>query len=218
MNKKHVLFKFVLLAMLGALGVVLMSYIQFPYPFAPFLIIEISDFVVILTFLLFGLKEAIIVTLVKTFGDLLFRGPVGPYGVGQITAFVASMAYCLGMWLVRKLVKKENVGLKIAGYASIVLVVTTIMTIANYFVLTPIFVGQYSFLDMTNDSLASMTGINSYLLSIIVLYVPFNLMKGSMVVLVAATAGAAILKIYQKKMGDTNAVQELSKSNEGTDL
>ena len=66
MSKKRVLFKFTLLAILGALGVVLMSYIQFPYPFAPFLIIEISDFVIILTFLLFGLKEAVIVTLVKT--------------------------------------------------------------------------------------------------------------------------------------------------------
>ena len=83
MSKKRMLFRFTLLAILGALGVVLMSYIQFPYPFAPFLIVEISDFVIILTFLLFGLKEAIIVTLVKTFGDLLYRGPVGPYGVGK---------------------------------------------------------------------------------------------------------------------------------------
>lgn len=218
MSKKRALFKFTLLAILGALGVVLMSYIQFPYPFAPFLIIEISDFVIILTFLLFGLKEAIIVTLVKTLGDLMFRGPVGPYGVGQITAFIASMTYCLGMWIVSKLVKKERIGFRILGYASIVLIVTTVMTIANYFVLTPIFLGQFSFLDMTNDSLAQMTGINSYLLSIIALYVPFNLMKGTMVVTVAATAGMAILKIYQKKLGDSSEHKEFKEPTEGTDL
>ena len=202
MSKKRMLFRFTLLAILGALGVVLMSYIQFPYPFAPFLIVEISDFVIILTFLLFGLKEAIIVTLVKTFGDLLYRGPVGPYGVGQITAFIASMTYCFGMWLMKFLINKKNFGLKLLGYGSIVLIVTTVMTIANYFLLTPIFLGQFSFLDMTNDSLAGMTGINSYLLSIIILYVPFNLMKGTMVVSVAATAGMTILKLFQKKVGE----------------
>ena len=202
MTKKQTLFRFALLAILGALGVVLMSYIQFPYPFAPFLIIEISDFVIILTFLLFGLKEAVIVTLVKTLGDLMYRGPVGPYGVGQITAFIASMTYCLGMWLTKKLIKKENLVMKILGYASIVLIVTTVMTVANYFVLTPIFLGQFSFLDMTNDALASMTGINSYLLSIIVLYVPFNMMKGTMVVTVAATIGMSILKIYRRRLGE----------------
>ena len=202
MSKKRMLFRFTLLAILGALGVVLMSYIQFPYPFAPFLIVEISDFVIILTFLLFGLKEAIIVTLVKTFGDLLYRGPVGPYGVGQITAFIASMTYCFGMWLMKFLINKKNFGLKLLGYGSIVLIVTTVMTIANYFLLTPIFLGQFSFLDMTNDSLAGMTGINSYLLSIIILYVPFNLMKGTMVVAVAATAGMTILKLFQKKVGE----------------
>lgn len=218
MKKKRIVFKLTLLAILGALGVVLMSYIQFPYPFAPFLIIEISDFVIILTFLLFGLKEAVIVTLVKTFGDLLFRGPVGPYGVGQITAFIASMTYCLGMWIVSKLVKKTHVGLKVLGYASIVLIVTGVMVLANYFFLTPIFLGEFSFLDMSNDSLAQMTGINSYLLSIIALYVPFNLMKGTMVVTVAATAGAAILKIFKKKMGDINEDPKFLESNEGTDL
>ena len=202
MSKKRMLFRFTLLAILGALGVVLMSYIQFPYPFAPFLIVEISDFVIILTFLLFGLKEAIIVTLVKTFGDLLYRGPVGPYGVGQITAFIASMTYCFGMWLMKFLINKKNFGLKLLGYGSIVLIVTTVMTLANYFLLTPIFLGQFSFLDMTNDSLAGMTGINSYLLSIIILYVPFNLMKGTMVVAVAATAGMTILKLFQKKVGE----------------
>ena len=202
MSKKRMLFRFTLLAIFGALGVVLMSYIQFPYPFAPFLIVEISDFVIILTFLLFGLKEAIIVTLVKTFGDLLYRGPVGPYGVGQITAFIASMTYCFGMWLMKFLINKKNFGLKLLGYGSIVLIVTTVMTIANYFLLTPIFLGQFSFLDMTNDSLAGMTGINSYLLSIIILYVPFNLMKGTMVVAVAATAGMTILKLFQKKVGE----------------
>ena len=202
MSKKRMLFRFTLLAVLGAVGVVLMSYIQFPYPFAPFLIVEISDFVIILTFLLFGLKEAIIVTFVKTFGDLLYRGPVGYYGVGQITAFIASMTYCFGMWLMKFLINKKNFGLKLLGYGSVVLIVTTVMTIANYFLLTPIFLGQFSFLDMTNDSLASVTGINSYLLSIIILYVPFNLMKGTMVVAVTATAGMTILKLFQKKVGE----------------
>ena len=211
MMKRKKLFKFTLLAALSAIGVVLMSYIQFPYPMAPFLKIEFSDFVIVFTFMLFGFKEAIAVAVIKTLGDLLFRGAVGPYAVGQITAFVASLSYCIGLGIASHLIKREGLGWKVIKYSIVVLFVTTVLTVANYLFLTPIFLGEFSFLDMTNDSLAMFSGVNSYLLSIIILYVPFNLLKGSCVCFLSATIGETIKKIYHNKMNeksDTDVVWE----------
>ena len=96
---------------MAAVGVVLMSYIQFPYPIAPFLKIEFSDFVVIFAYLLFGFKEAFIVAILKTGCDLIIRGPetggAFPF-VAHITALIASLSYVVAIWFVNKLIKREK--------------------------------------------------------------------------------------------------------------
>jgi riboflavin transporter FmnP len=200
MLKKRPILKMTTLALLAAVGVVLMSYIEIPYPPAPFLKIEVSDFVVMFTFLLFGFKEALLVAVVKTLGDLMFRGAVGPFAVGQITAFIASLSYVFMLYIFNKLIKSDKIGFKVLKYFLVVTGVATIMVIANYFFLTPIFLGKFSFLDMSNDSLASMTGINSYLLSIIILYLPFNFLKGSLISMIAVLFGDVLLNMYRRKL------------------
>ena len=200
MKKRKSVLKLTTLALLSAIGVILMSYVEIPYPIAPFLKIEVSDFVVIFAFLLFGFKEALIVAVVKTLGDLLFRGPVGPYAVGQITAFIASLSYVLMLWLVNKIIKNNRIGFKVLKYLLIVCGVSIIMCIANYFFLTPIFLGNISFLDMNSDSLASITGVNSYLLSIMALYLPFNFLKGSLISIISILFGDLLLDMYRKKI------------------
>ena len=200
MLKNRPVLKLTTLALLAAIGVVLMSYIQLPYPPAPFLKIEVSDFVVMFTFLLFGFKEALIVAVVKTLGDLMFRGSVGPFAVGQITALVASLSYVLMLFIASKIIKSEKIGFKVLKYLFVVSGVAIIMVIANYFFLTPIFLGKISFLDMSNDALSSMTGINSYLLSIIILYLPFNFLKGTLISIIAILFGDILLEMYRKKL------------------
>lgn len=200
MLKNRPVLKLTTLALLAAIGVVLMSYIQLPYPPAPFLKIEVSDFVVMFTFLLFGFKEALIVAVVKTLGDLMFRGAVGPFAVGQITALVASLSYVLMLFIASKIIKSEKIGFKVLKYLFVVSGVAIIMVIANYFFLTPIFLGKTSFLDMSNDALSSMTGINSYLLSIIILYLPFNFLKGTLISIIAILFGDILLEMYRKKL------------------
>ena len=59
MKNKPIL-KLTILALLAAIGVVLMSYVRIPY-FIEFLKLEVSDFVVMFAFMLFGLKEAVLV-------------------------------------------------------------------------------------------------------------------------------------------------------------
>ena len=199
-NKNMIVLKLTVMALLSAIGVILMSYVQIPYPIAPFLKIEISDFVVIFAFLLFGFKEALIVAVVNSLGDLLFRGPEGPYAIGQIVAFIASITYVLGMWIVNLIFKKNNFGFKVLKYSLVVMMVSIVMCIANYFILTPIYLGHSSFLDVSNDALASITGVNSYLLSIIVLYFPFNFLKGTLISIIGVGSGDSLLHIFNKKI------------------
>ena len=197
MKNNKTIFKMSILALFAAIGVVLMSYIQIPWfvPFS-FLKIEISDFVIILTLLIFGFKEAVLVAIIKTLGDLLFRGPVGLYAIGQITAFIASMSYCFGMLIFQKLTNNKKLPMKILGYAGIVLVVTLVMVISNYLILTRVYLTTFG---LTPNDFIAMAGANNYLLAIIIAYVPFNLVKGTLVVGVAATIGDAIIGMFRNR-------------------
>ena len=180
--KKKSIFKLTVLALLSAIGVILMSYLQIPYPIAPFLKIEFSDFVVIFAFLLFGFKESLIVALVKTGCDLLIRGPetggMFPF-VAHITALVASLSYVFALWLVSKFIKSEKVYQKVLKYSLVVLIVSTIMTFANYTILTPLFLGEVSFFGIglsenTMGMITNLTGMNNFFLAIVFLYVFFT--------------------------------------------
>lgn len=205
MNKK--LLKLTTMALLSAIGVILMSYIQIPYPLAPFLKIEVSDFVVMFTFLLFGLKEAVVVAILKTGCDLLIRGPEAggsvPF-VAHLTALIASLTYVLALWLVNKFIRKNRIGHKIAKYSLVVVIVSVIMTLANYTILTPLFLGDFSLFGIgasskTTGAIASLTGVNSFFLGIVILYMPFNLLKASLISIIAVSTGDVLLEIYRRK-------------------
>ncbi len=206
--KRKSIFKLTVLALLSAIGVILMSYLQIPYPIAPFLKIEFSDFVVIFAFLLFGFKESLIVALVKTGCDLLIRGPevggVFPF-VAHLTALIASLSYVFALWLVSKFFKSEKIHQKILKYSLVVLIVSTIMTFANYTILTPLFLGEVSFFGIglsenTMGMITNLTGMNNFFLAIAFLYLPFNLLKGACISVIAVGIGDTLLTMYKKKL------------------
>ena len=204
MLKNKPILKLAILAALSAIGFVLMTYVKIPFV-APlsFLEIEISDFIVILVLLLFGFKEAVLVAIIKTLCQLAIVGPVGLYGVGQITAIIASISYCLGMILFKKLINNKNIGYKILGYFSLVVLFTGIMTIANYFVLTPIYIQTFG---LNKNDFVAMVGANNYLVAIIFAYVPFNFIKGTIVSIVAATIGVAVTKMFESRYKNTSII------------
>ena len=206
--KRKSIFKLTVLALLSAIGVILMSYLQIPYPIAPFLKIEFSDFVVIFAFLLFGFKESLIVALVKTGCDLIIRGPetggAFPF-VAHLTALIASLSYVFALWLVSKFFKSEKIHQKILKYSLVVLIVSTIMTFANYTILTPLFLGEVSFFGIglsenTMGMITNLTGMNNFFLAIAFLYLPFNLLKGTCISVIAVGIGDTLLTMYKKKL------------------
>lgn len=174
--------RIVILALMSALGTGLM-YIEIPYPLFPWLMIDLSDVVVLVVFAVFGWKEAALVGLLKAVLHGLFKGSVGPFYLGQITAYIASMSYVFGMYLTTN---KLNLN-KVTGAFVTIGVVTTILTLANYLFITPSWI-FYSF-----ATIADMNGVNvqealfldfnrSYLVTVLLIYVPFNLLKGGIIV------------------------------------
>ena len=175
--------KITTLGILGALGAILMTYIQVPYPPLAFLKIEFSDVVVLIAFLLFGWKEAAFLGVLKAVINALVWGLVGPYGIGQIAAFMASMTYVAGMYLAIKLTIQNKQWLTMI---LVVGLVTVVMVIANFFFVTPLYIGlslseAISFI--TPESFGFNVG-GGYIMAILIAYVPFNLIKGVLIMVI----------------------------------
>ncbi len=165
------------LAILSALGAVLMLF-EIPYLI---MAIDVSDVVVLIAFFLFSWKEAAFVGIMKALVHLLFKGAVGPMAVGQITAFLASISYVIGLSLTIQF------GIHRRSLQSLVtiLMVTFIMSVANYFFITPLWFGALSVWHLGFDVTPASFGIDGlsggYLTAIILVYVPFNILKGTLV-------------------------------------
>lgn len=200
MFEKNNVKKLVVLSILSAIGVILMAFVEIPYPFAPFLKIEFSDFVVLVAFMLFGWKEAIIVALIKTLGDLAFQGPVGAFSVGQITAFLSSCSYVFGLMIALRLFPRERKGSMLFVAIFTAMFVAAVMTTANYFFLTPWYLNATSVFDLGDWSGLNKYEVNSYGLAILLLYVPFNFIKATCIFLVYGTIGSQIIRYYQSRL------------------
>lgn len=167
------------IGILSALGAVLML-IEIPYPIIPFLTFDLSDVVVLVIFARFGWKEAAAVGILKAGVHLLFKGAVGPFAIGQITAFIASMSYVFGMYLATN---RLNLNRYLAAGVA-VLVVTVVLVAGNYLFITPIWFGELTFLDVQSWVTPETFGLSvggGYLSAILIAYVPFNLLKGILI-------------------------------------
>ena len=164
------------LAILSALGAVLMLF-EIP---VLVMAIDVSDVVVLIAFFLFGWKEAAFVGLMKVLVHLLFKGPVGPVAVGQMSAFLASMGYVAGLALSIKIGLRHRLSQSVVT----VLAVTCIMTLANYFFIPPLWFGYPTVYQMGEAVGPGDFGLSlsaGYLATILIVYIPFNILKGSIV-------------------------------------
>ena len=84
--------KLVLSAALAALGMIL-GLLEIPYPLAPWLNLDLSEIVVIMAISMLGFKSALFVCVCKFFVSILFKGPVGPIAIGQITDLLCLLLF-----------------------------------------------------------------------------------------------------------------------------
>lgn len=173
--------KMVLIAMLSALGTLLM-YLELPWVFYQFLRIDLSDVVVLVAFVVLGMKEGLLVAFIKAF--IHFALPLSNYtaGVGEIAAFIASASYIVGYYLASN---KLNLGVIWSLVLSIVFMTFT-MTFLNWLIITPLY-GIVLFGDVFPSIFTT-----EYIIGIISVYAPFNLLKGAVIMAVFYSVSKAL--------------------------
>ena len=204
------------LAVLSALGFVLMAFVQFPYPFAPWLKIEISELITIIAYALYGFPGGLTVALIKTLLNLAVHGPVG-LGIGDLTAFITSCMFLLGLFLTSHVFKwfKKGLLFRILSYVVIAAIVTTVMTILNAIVITPSYLTVFGpnphFSTCFEEGVIQNTAVYltgnkdttynawAYIGVIASIYGPFNLMKAGICCLLYELIFNRLIFIFMRR-------------------
>ncbi len=206
MKNSNSLFKstknLVLLAVLIALGAILMS-IEIPYPPAPFLKFDLSELVILLTVEIFGLLPAILVAAFKSLIHVMIFGITTPMSIGTITAFIASVTIAILYVLTKKYLKGNHFGIKAFRIIITIAGFSVVLTICNYFFITPIYFGGLWFTDVRDWATLSsfIPGLPfdlGYGAAIAFVYIPFNALKGLLVLSVYEIIAPRLIDAIKK--------------------
>lgn len=198
-NSKHLFSSTKNLVILGffiALGTILML-IEIPYPIAPFLKFDLSELIVLLTVEVFGLIPAIIVALFKSLVNIMLGMSATPMHIGSITAFIASSTIACLYYLTKQSSHKFfRILMIISGF-------TAVLTLCNYLFITPIYFGELSFLDVRdwvtlNQFIPGLPFNLGYGAAVLFTYIPFNMIKGLLVLGVYELIAPRLLEAIQK--------------------
>ena len=152
-------------AMLGALAFLIMK-IEIPIlPGFDYLKVDLSDSLVALSTLVFGPFGGSMIALIKTICNLAFSGFNPISAVGDLAALLASLAYILPFYYISKK-NPRKLSYQVLGLAVGTICLTIIMSLANYFILMPMYITMMGF--KLNSTLLT------YILTVII---PFNLIK-----------------------------------------
>ena len=190
MMKNNKVQKMVSIAMFAAMGLVL-QYVAFPIiPAFSFLKIDFSDIPVMLGMFLFGPLAGVMTAFIRSSLHLLTTGLSAPNMVGDVASFIATVVYTLPMY---DLFHRNNaLRKKIYGTALGILAMSLVMSVANYFVITPLYL---LFFGVTADQFLGMPLANYVVIGIL----PFNLIKGGIVSIVFLILHAKLLPLLSRK-------------------
>ncbi|MGX7172803.1 ECF transporter S component [Enterococcus ratti] len=183
--------KMVAVALFAAIGLVL-QYVAFPImPTFGFLKIDFSDIPVLLSMFLFGPISGVMTAFLRSLLHLITTGFSPDNLVGDTASFLATTIFTLPIFYFFH--KKINVGKnKVFGMIVGTFAMTLFMSIANYFVITPLYL---MFLGLTASQMLGMS-LTSYVLIGIV---PFNLIKGFIVSIAFLVLHAKLLPWLSRK-------------------
>ncbi|XMB86970.1 Gx transporter family protein [Mycoplasmatota bacterium WC44] len=179
----------VLISILTALATIIM-FIEIPNPIAPFLKLDLSDVVVLVAFAIYGWKGAGLVGVLKALIHALIKGPdmysAIPY-LGTFVAIFASLTIVLAFCVSTNRLKLN----KIITFGVVVSTLTVVLTVVNYYIVTPAYFGwptvslaevKGMFTGFLNwDTGGTFDPTKGYLMAVLFAYVPFNIIKGSII-------------------------------------
>lgn len=191
--------KMIAVAMFAAMAVVL-QYVAFPViPAFSFMKVDFSDIPVMLSMFLFGPGAGILTAFLRSALHLLTTGLEPTNMVGDVASFLASSLFTLPMFYFfnKGTSSRKN---KILGVVTGIFALTVFMSLANYFVITPLYL---SFYGVTASQFLG-TSLGQY---VAIGVIPFNLVKG---IIVSGVFLAIYLKLYPwltKKQREKGHVQ-----------
>ncbi|WP_122646767.1 ECF transporter S component [Enterococcus mediterraneensis] len=195
--------KMVAIAMFAAMGLIL-QYVAFPViPAFSFMKVDFSDIPVMLSMFLFGPLSGIITAFIRSALHLLTTGLEPSNMVGDAASFLSSVIFTLPMYYFFK--DHETKRNKAFGIITGILALTVFMSIANYFVITPLYLKFFGVTagEFLGVSLAKYIAIG---------VVPFNLIKGAIVSAVFLVLHAKLLPWLSRKQKQTRINSTMTKS------
>ena len=183
------------ISILAVISMVLMFFDISTWFAPPFLKIDIADLPALIGAFAMGPMAGVLIQLVKNLLNLMVEGSATG-GVGELSNFLVGsvFAYSAGFIYHRnKTLKNAIIGLVVG-----VLVMTTIASLSNYFIVFPL----YSKLMPLDQIIQMAAALNSrvvdYKTMIIYAVVPFNILKGTIVSLVTILIYKKISPILKK--------------------
>lgn len=205
--KNEALKKSVLTAIFAALAVVI-GFIQIPWPPAPYLAIDFSEVIILACFITLGFKYASIAIVLRSATRLLIGltttvSSFIPY-FGEVIAIIASVVIILSYMLITYITKTNHKPLfgqkednpektpfvkHIINISFVMLVFSIIMVALNFLVSVPIYISGGShifFTTIIKDPQYAFLGTTvwAYTVGIVSVYLPFNLIKGILTMVV----------------------------------
>ncbi|MGK0551725.1 ECF transporter S component [Enterococcus faecalis] len=195
--------KMVSIAMLAAFAAVL-QFVAFPImPMFNFLKIDFSDIPILIGMFLYGPLAGIATALIRSLLHLFFTGLSPQNMVGDVTSFLASALFTLPIFYLFKKGNHQRFS-KGIGIISGIFVLTLFMSVANYFVITPLYLQLYG---VTTSQFLGTSLANYIAIGII----PFNLIKGILVSVIFLVLHAKLLPWLSKKQASLHTKTPLPK-------
>ncbi len=179
----------------------LMVMIEIPYPFLPFLKFDLSELVILIATETVGLVGTLVIILCKTFIQV-FTGSTTPFYIGEITALLASLTFALCFYFT----KKMNLVVRLVITS---IVFTFVMIVLNFFIVTPIYMTET--FDYNNviaakipiefekiDFSVKIDSTKNYLIAIIAMYLPFNIIKATLISIVYALVHKPVIGAFKR--------------------
>lgn len=198
--------KMVAVSLFAAMGLIL-QYVGFPIiPAFSFMKVDFSDIPVLLSMFLYGPLAGIATAFLRSFLHLLTTGVGDPANlVGDVASFLATISFALPIFYffqMKNSGKTRQTLNQALGILTGILTMSILMSIANYFVITPIYL---AFFGMNADQFLGMS-LGKY---VVIGVLPFNLIKSMLVSFVFLVLYAKLLPWLSKKQVGTIKHQSL---------
>lgn len=164
------------IGILVAISVILMTFLEFPVPFFPeWLKIDLSDIPAMLGAFALGPVEAVIIELLKNILHIAVKGTTSG-GVGELANFIIGASLVMPAAIVYMKNKTKNSAL--IGLIIGIILMTVIGSIANYYILIPIFAKIMPLKQIFSIAAIVNPKIKDTTTYIVYAVIPFNLIKG----------------------------------------